>query len=180
MAGEGGASEGEVMHLSTPPTVGSTVENTGEAYASSVGTEKREQIRAEAVGRSRNVPGVLGGPNRAVRNQCSPAKKRFAKWLRKHPTAAEQALWQCLKARQLGPGFRRQSVLFGWIADFYCPRCKLVVEVDGLSHIGRERDDAKRDAILLRHGYRTLRIPAVDVYRNLPAVVRRIAKAIDG
>jgi len=70
--------------------------------------------------------------------------------------------------------------LFGWIADFYCPRCKLVVEVDGLSHIGRERDDAKRDAILLRHGYRTLRIPAVDVYRNLPAVVRRIAKAIDG
>jgi len=114
-----------------------------------------------------------------IRGRRSPEKTQFARRLRQHPTATERALWHCLRREQLGVRFRRQAQVFGWIADFYCPSRKLVIEIDGYSHIGREHEDRRRDTALRRYGYRTLRVPAVEVYRKLPAVVRRIREALD-
>lgn len=55
--------------------------------------------------------------------------------LRKNLTKAERKLWLLLKNRQLsGYKFRRQFGIGEYIVDFYCPRLKLVVEVDGGYH----------------------------------------------
>jgi very-short-patch-repair endonuclease len=54
---------------------------------------------------------------------------------RKHPTDAEQMLWECLRARRLnGFKFRRQHPIGRYVVDFYCHDARLVVEVDGDIH----------------------------------------------
>jgi very-short-patch-repair endonuclease len=74
-----------------------------------------------------------------------------AKQLRRAMTRAETLLWRHLKANRLaGIGFRRQSPMGNYIADFVAHSCKLVVEVDGESHDFEERirHDDRRDQCL--------------------------------
>ena len=69
-----------------------------------------------------------------------------ARDLRNEATDAERHLWRYLKLRQLGGfRFRRQVPIDGYVADFLCPRIKLIVELDGAGHfdlIGDLGDDA--------------------------------------
>ena len=83
------------------------------------------------------------------------------------PTPAERRLWQGLRKHRIGGlKFRRQVPLGPYIADFYCPSARLVIEVDGVSHIDAA-GDAVRDTWMARHGIRVLRISNRDVLRNL-------------
>jgi very-short-patch-repair endonuclease len=83
------------------------------------------------------------------------------------PTASEEALWQALRGGALGVAFKRQVPLGGrYIADFYAPSLRLVVEVDGGVHRGRESADRRRDEWLRRHGYRVVRLEALSVLGN--------------
>src|SRR5690606_30871145 len=91
-----------------------------------------------------------------------------ARELRRNMTVAEIRLWSRLRRRQLG-GFKfyRQHPIINevtkrghallYYADFYCSAAKLVVELDGSSHIGREEYDHIRDMRLLERGIVTLR-----------------------
>ena len=73
-------------------------------------------------------------------------------------TPAEAILWQHLRTNKLdGLHFRRQEVINGLIADFYCHEAGLVVEVDGAVHEDRTDADAERDRILTGRGLRVLR-----------------------
>jgi very-short-patch-repair endonuclease len=75
--------------------------------------------------------------------------------------------------------FRRQYVLGGrFIADFAAPAARLVVEVDGSAHRGRERHDARRDRALAALGYRVLRLDAKLVLRDLPTAVGQVREAL--
>ena len=59
-----------------------------------------------------------------------------ARSLRTKPTDAELHLWQRLRRKQiLGVQFYRQKPIANYIADFYAPAAKLVVEVDGAQHL---------------------------------------------
>jgi very-short-patch-repair endonuclease len=94
-------------------------------------------------------------------------------------TDSEAVLWEALRKRQLGVQFRRQVPLRGrYIADFYAAAARLVVEVDGGSHRGRERADARRDRALARAGLRVVRVSAEVVLRDLRAAVRLVAEAL--
>src|SRR5580765_7230356 len=57
-----------------------------------------------------------------------------AKHLRKNMTVAQTVLWMHLKKGINGFKFRRQHPIGLYIADFYCHKAKLIVEVDGLVH----------------------------------------------
>jgi len=57
-----------------------------------------------------------------------------AREFRRSPTLPESLLWQHLRQRPHGLKFRRQHPFGPFIADFYCPAARLVVEVDGGSH----------------------------------------------
>ena len=90
-----------------------------------------------------------------------------ARALRRDATPAERKLWQGLRRHQVvGLKFRRQVPLGPYIADFYCASAKLVIEVDGISHID-SLTDAIRDAWMARHRIRVVRVANRDVLANL-------------
>jgi len=61
--------------------------------------------------------------------------KEYARQLRKNMTDAERHLWAKIRMKQLkGCQFYRQKPIGDYIVDFFCPRAKLVIEVDGSQH----------------------------------------------
>jgi len=114
--------------------------------------------------------------------QVDEKQRTRAKQLRRAMTRAETLLWRHLKADRLaGIGFRRQSPMGNYIADFVAHSCKLVVEVDGESHDFEERirHDDRRDQWLASRGYRVLRFTNDDVTKNLQGVVMAIGLAAE-
>ncbi|WP_224549838.1 endonuclease domain-containing protein [Mesorhizobium sp. CA16] len=62
----------------------------------------------------------------------TPAKRNFARSMRREPTEAEDRLWHELRGRRLDNiKFRRQVPIGRFVADFLCAEAKLVVEIDG-------------------------------------------------
>ena len=94
------------------------------------------------------------------------------------PTRSEEQLWRVLSGSQLGTGFRRQVPIGNFIVDFLAPAARLVVEVDGDWHAGRAAADARRDRLLVRSGFRVLRVSAQAVLQSLPEVVRSIRQEL--
>ena len=99
-----------------------------------------------------------------------------ARELRGRETESERRLWQCLVSSKLGVAFRRQYVVGGRIADFAAPSLRLVVEVDGSSHAGRARADARRDRELARLGWRVLRLGPRSCFAILCTQLRALLK----
>jgi very-short-patch-repair endonuclease len=112
-------------------------------------------------------------------NHKSLDKRR--KQLRNYSTAAEAVLWRYLHKRQLlGKKFRRQFSIGPYIVDFYCPECRVIVELDGAGHFGplaNERD-AERAAFLERYGMKILRFENRLVFENLEGVLETIRQAV--
>jgi very-short-patch-repair endonuclease len=107
--------------------------------------------------------------------------RRRAKRLRRQQTSAEALLWSGLRDRRLGGyKFRRQVVVANFIADFLCARAKLIVEVDGATHSTPEElaHDEQRERVLLRLGFRILRVWNDDVYKRLPDVLSTVLAAL--
>ena len=120
---------------------------------------------------------LIATPRGAHRRQTQ--LDQYAWRNRRAPTESEARLWQLLRARKLGVWFRRQVPLGGrYIADFVAPGARLVVEVDGSSHAGREHGDARRDRTLERLGYRVLRLPAELVMRAPNTALALVAQAL--
>ena len=102
-----------------------------------------------------------------------------ARSMRRQPTPSEAALWAILRHRDaLGFRTKRQMVIGPYIADFVVPSVRLVVEVDGSVHHGRELADERRDADLVLLGYSVLRITAWEVMRSPVHAARRVAAEV--
>lgn len=112
---------------------------------------------------------------RNIRSKAQPWKRRAAYRMARNPTFPEKLLWSKLRDKKLGVRFHRQKIILGYIADFWCPRAGLVVEVDGPCHDARRVYDATRDAAMKARGIETMRFPAAAVNNNLAAVVALIA-----
>ena len=104
--------------------------------------------------------------------------KEFVKLNRKNPTYAEKILWEHLRKNQLGVRFRRQHAMYKYIVDFVCIEKKLIIEIDGDSHVNKEEYDKERDIILGGMNYRTIRFTNDDVINNLDDVLNRIKNEI--
>jgi len=105
--------------------------------------------------------------------------KPLAREMRRHPTPAEDKLWQRLRNRKLlGLKFRRQHALDRFIVDFYCSEAHLVVEVEGPIHQYRQEEDGIRRELLESLGLRVLRFTNDEVNSALDSVVERIAAAL--
>ena len=100
-----------------------------------------------------------------------------ARDLRKNMTPQEVKLWsQLRKLRPQGFHFRRQAPLEGYVLDFVCYKCRLIVEADGSQHGEMQglRRDARRDAIFQASGFRVLRFWNSEIDANLTGVVETI------
>jgi very-short-patch-repair endonuclease len=78
-------------------------------------------------------------------------------------TPPEVRLWGLLRRSPGGVRFRKQHPIGPYVADFYCPAAKLVIEIDGLIHDFTVEHDQKRDEYMRTLGLNILRIPASDV-----------------
>ncbi|MDO5598053.1 MAG: endonuclease domain-containing protein [Acidaminococcus sp.] len=101
----------------------------------------------------------------------TPQRLQFRKELRKQMTKEERKLWfECL--RDYPVRFRSQEIILDYIADFYCSRAKLIVELDGEQHadpVEKERD-ALRTRRIEQLGYKVIRIPNREIWRNFQGV----------
>ena len=108
----------------------------------------------------------------------TPEIEAAARRLRRNMTPAENKLWQALKGKKLGGlKFRAQHPVGPFILDFYCPACKLVVELDGSVHEKQMDYDKARTQQLEDYGYRVIRFRNEEVLSDLPSVLERIREA---
>jgi len=103
--------------------------------------------------------------------------------LRENLTPAEASLWKSLQGSQVcGKKFRRQHSVGPYILDFYCPECRLSVELDGQGHFnsGVSEYDYRRDEYLKKLNIRVLRFENRLVFENLDGVLHMISDALVG
>ena len=100
--------------------------------------------------------------------------------MRREPTDAERKLWFLLRDRRLaGAKFRRQAPVGPYIADFLCPRRKLIVEADGGQHIDNAHD-AERERWLAGEGYCVARYSNLDILKNPIGVLEDLVARLQG
>lgn len=111
-----------------------------------------------------------------VRGQKVSAKQlENAKELRREITPTEKILWKQLKTNRLnGLHFRRQQIVHGYFADFYCHQQELIIEVDGSIHELQHEYDSDRAEYLMGLGFRIVRFTNDEITKNLKDVLQKI------
>ncbi len=114
--------------------------------------------------------------NREINNREYLKKRR--REFRGHSTVAETLLWKLLKNGQTGRKFRRQQSIENYIVDFYCPKEKLIIELDGEPHsnLGIILKDGDRTERLIQLGFKVIRFENNTIVNNSVAVVEEIKK----
>jgi very-short-patch-repair endonuclease len=107
--------------------------------------------------------------------------KHLARNLRNNPTITEKYIWSyILKSRQLkGYQFLRQRPIGKYVADFFCKDLKLIIELDGLTHEGKEIEDKIRQKNLENSGYTILRFKDAEVMNNIEDVQIQLEEWIE-
>jgi very-short-patch-repair endonuclease len=103
--------------------------------------------------------------------------KPIRRVLRKNQTDAEKVMWNQLRNRRL-EGFRfvRQYSVGRYVLDFYCPKARVGIELDGSQHADEEvkEYDDQRTNELNSLGIEVLRFWNNDIYENLEKVLEKI------
>lgn len=107
----------------------------------------------------------------------NPGLKKLVQALRKNMTGAERLVWSRIRGKQLkGLQVYRQRIIGNYIADFYCPKAKLVIELDGGQHFSEEglKKDSSRDLWIEAQGLRVVRFSDTEVFSDIDGVLERI------
>lgn len=103
--------------------------------------------------------------------------KEPSRQLRKNMTDAEKLFWSRVRRRQLkGVQLYRQKIVGNYIVDFYGPKARLVIEIDGSQHYeeaGMENDTV-RDEYLRAQGLKVLRFSNREVLANIDGVLETL------
>ncbi|MHB1156548.1 MAG: endonuclease domain-containing protein [Phycisphaerales bacterium] len=113
--------------------------------------------------------------NRPKLHRIQPDVTARARQLRHDAPIPERILWGVLRDRRLADyKFRRQHPLGPFFADYCCPRARLVIELDGMTHDARAKQDAQRTRIIESLGYRVIRFTNDDLLKHREAVALTI------
>ena len=112
------------------------------------------------------------------KNEALPVNqqlKGFARNGRKNQTPEERRVWYDY-LNKVTPRFHRQRVIGNYIVDFYCPKLRVVIEIDGYQHYYEENReyDKIRTEYLENLGFVVLRFDNTDVIKDFPQVVFEI------
>jgi very-short-patch-repair endonuclease len=108
--------------------------------------------------------------------------KERRKELRVNQTEAEGKLWEKLCNRKLnGFKFYRQYSIGGYIIDFYCPKIRIGIELDGNQHQekGAKLYDKNRERELEAHNIRIVRFWNSEVENYIEKVLEKISQEIN-
>ena len=102
-----------------------------------------------------------------------------ARALRKNMTPQERHLWYDF-LRYCTPCFRRQEILGNYIADFFCYKAKLVLEIDGSQHFEDQAKDYDNARTSYFHslGIRVLRFSNTDINIRFRSVCEAVMLAL--
>ncbi|MBR6559228.1 MAG: endonuclease domain-containing protein [Clostridia bacterium] len=103
----------------------------------------------------------------------------LAKALRKEATKEENHLWYDFLSKH-NPRFQRQKPIDNFIADFYCHKAKLVIEIDGSQHftkVGKQKDHFRTE-ILEGYDLKVIRFNNLQIRENFPGVCMYIDKVV--
>lgn len=102
-----------------------------------------------------------------MEKKYNPKILSTARMLRKHPTKEENHLWYDF-LRKHSQKFVRQKIIGKYIADFYCAKAKLVIELDGSQHFTEYgiKKDAERTEFFKRFGITVIRISNTTIKTN--------------
>ena len=109
-----------------------------------------------------------------------PDLKPLARKLRNQATPQENKLWyQFLRLQKFH--FYRQKPVGRYIADFYCPKLKLIIELDGMHHQNEDQKnyDDERTMNLKGFGVEVVRFTNAEIEENFHAVCRKITQLIN-
>lgn len=114
----------------------------------------------------------------ARRKITQERKRSYAQAMRDNPTPAEEALRRAMWMAGMRP--QRQKILCGYIVDFYFARSKLIVEVDGYYHFTKKgrTSDRIRTNVLIRDGYRVIRLTNARVLADPDAAAQAVRRAL--
>lgn len=103
--------------------------------------------------------------------------KQYSRNLRKNATKQERHLWYDY-LRKYPLQFYRQRIIGAYIVDFYCPKAKLVVELDGSQHYKEDvtKYDDNRTLYLNGLGLKVIRFSNLEIDRNFQGVCNYINK----
>jgi very-short-patch-repair endonuclease len=106
-------------------------------------------------------------------------KLELAKSMRRSMTIGERCFWSMVRNEKvLGLHFRRQQLLHGFIADFFCNNLNLVVEIDGGIHEQQKNYDELRTQIINRHGIKVIRFTNEEVVNKSDWVLAKIKEYV--
>jgi very-short-patch-repair endonuclease len=99
----------------------------------------------------------------------------YARQLRKNMTPWERKIWFEF-LRNYPVRFQKQKTIGNYIADFYCAKATLILELDGGEHYkqAQEERDQVRTAALKAIGIKVIRICNLDIDRNFKGVCEMI------
>jgi very-short-patch-repair endonuclease len=112
------------------------------------------------------------------KKRSNPQTKHRAIQLRKVSTPAERKLWSLIRNDQLGITFRRQHAIGSYIPDFWSPKAKLIIELDGSQHLEQREYDEERTKYFESMGYKVIRFWNNDVMNDIDHVIRAIIQAL--
>ena len=97
---------------------------------------------------------------------------KYAKNLRKNMTNEEKTIWYDFLNR-ITPRFHRQKIIGNYIVDFYCPKLKIVIEIDGVQHynVANSVYDNERTQFLESLGLSVIRFDNIDIKKEFGTVV---------
>jgi very-short-patch-repair endonuclease len=112
--------------------------------------------------------------------RTTPTGYELARKLRKEPTPAERKLWAYLRGNKLnGIYFRRQHSIGKYVPDFFAPKAKLIIELDGSQHIEQNEYDDERTIYLEEQGYKVIRFWNNQVMNDIEGVISAIVLSME-
>jgi very-short-patch-repair endonuclease len=106
------------------------------------------------------------------------SQKTLRQKLRNERPVSEKLLWSQLRNSQLGYKFRRQQGISNYVVDFYCPKLKLIIEIDGPTHEPeyKVKQDKIRQDFLENLGLKVLRFHNLEIKEGLGGLVQYLIK----
>ncbi|OGI78574.1 hypothetical protein A3C57_02815 [Candidatus Nomurabacteria bacterium RIFCSPHIGHO2_02_FULL_33_12] len=107
--------------------------------------------------------------------------KAKARELRKSETEAEKVFWKKVLSNKniVKYKFTRQKPIDNFIADFYCSKLLLIIEIDGLIHLKNKQRDLERDFILeQKYNLKVVRYSNDDILNDVESVIIDFSKIV--
>lgn len=90
-------------------------------------------------------------------------------------TFAEKIFWEQIRAKRfMNLKFKRQYIVLNYILDFYCPKLRLGIEIDGKIHEQQKKKDYIRKRLIQYKGINIVRFKNEEIINNINGILQEL------